>query len=144
MFFVRVLLSFPGNGFNLRTYMQFIVHVTCFTGSRQISPCFVHFVSISVFVVLLDGFCRPCFVCVFEFCFVRVLGFCFVSYVMPVIRFVPVFSVFLKVCFCLSESRLRVVLGWPICFDLLLSVMMFSILLNVLLASFDGFNISNN
>ena len=33
VFFIRVLVSFPGNGFNVHSYIQFIVHVTCFIGS---------------------------------------------------------------------------------------------------------------
>ena len=80
------------------------------------------------------------FVCwIFE-----VLEFCVVSYVMPVTTFCSFFCVFLKVCFYLSELRVSVILGWSICLSLLLSVMMLWILLIVLLASFDPFNISNN
>ena len=74
--------------------------------------------------------------------FVRVLEFYFVSHAMPAITFVLVFHVFVKICFCLS--RINLVLEWSICLSLLLSVMMFWIPLIVLLASFDGFNISND
>ena len=65
----RSSVSFSGNGFNVRSYLQFIVHVACFIRSCQDLLCFVYFVSISVFAVFLDSFCRPCCVCVLEFQF---------------------------------------------------------------------------
>ena len=72
--------------------------------TRRDLPCFVHFVSISVFLVFLDSFCRPCCVCVLVIYFVKVLEFYFVFYVMTVITFCSCFPCF-KVCFCLSELR---------------------------------------
>ena len=70
-----ILICFSDNGFNVGTYMQFIVHVTRFIGSLQDLTGFVHFVSISIFVVFLGSFFRPCCACVLEFCFARGLEF---------------------------------------------------------------------
>ena len=77
MFLLYVLRS----GFNVFGLVLMYV-LTCsllfmslFIRSIQDLPCFVHFVSISVFAVFLDSFCRPSCVCLLEFCFVWVLKF---------------------------------------------------------------------
>ena len=114
MFFVRVLVSFLGNGFNVRSYMYFIVHITCFIG--LVKTCLVLCISCLSLFLLCSQIVFEEFAAFAFWSFVLLELWSFVLYPTSFLWhfFVLAFRVFLKICFCLSEWRVCVVLGWSI------------------------------